>query len=303
MGRRSQLGQDSLELLLDTICNTFGGVLFIAMMVVILLQQTSKESAPELPPVPPEELQSQGLKLETLTRELAKRQQIRASQTVVVQGLVTQTVRDLLAQRNQLRGQQTELQAAVDQRRLENANLVVKAAQTEASNRQIVLDLDEARKKQSETQTELEAVRKSRTTDVKLPLLRTEVGKSEIAVILRYGRLYLWHHYDRNQTRRGLNTRDFVVLENSATELATRPNPVRGIPLDQSSDSVTAVRRLLQPFSPDRFYIAIVARPDSYGEFQSFRDQLLALGYQYRLLPVDEDSPVSDTGGSGSQVQ
>ena len=30
MGRRSSANESSLELLLDTICNTFGGVLFLA---------------------------------------------------------------------------------------------------------------------------------------------------------------------------------------------------------------------------------------------------------------------------------
>jgi hypothetical protein len=84
MGRRRSLGQDSLELLLDTICNTFGGVLFIAMMVVLLLQQTSKDVPPPTPLPPAEELQAQGLKLAALTRELARLQQVRASQAIVV---------------------------------------------------------------------------------------------------------------------------------------------------------------------------------------------------------------------------
>ena len=37
MSRKSSASSDSLDLLLDTICNTFGGVLFIAMLVIILL--------------------------------------------------------------------------------------------------------------------------------------------------------------------------------------------------------------------------------------------------------------------------
>ena len=44
MSRRRSRKQDSLELLLDTICNTFGGVLFIAILVVMLLQQTGRGS-------------------------------------------------------------------------------------------------------------------------------------------------------------------------------------------------------------------------------------------------------------------
>lgn len=55
--RRRTTSADSLELLLDTICNTFGGVLFIAILVVILLRMTgeSEEETP-VPTVAPEHL-------------------------------------------------------------------------------------------------------------------------------------------------------------------------------------------------------------------------------------------------------
>ena len=46
MNRRRRTRTSSLELLLDTICNTFGGVLFLAILVTVLLRTTSKlESA------------------------------------------------------------------------------------------------------------------------------------------------------------------------------------------------------------------------------------------------------------------
>ena len=44
MSRRKQQNDNgSLELLLDTICNTFGGILFISLLVVILLNTTSEK--------------------------------------------------------------------------------------------------------------------------------------------------------------------------------------------------------------------------------------------------------------------
>src|SRR6187549_2668869 len=43
--RRRPPADSSLELLLDTICNTFGGVLFLAILVCILLQNTGHSNA------------------------------------------------------------------------------------------------------------------------------------------------------------------------------------------------------------------------------------------------------------------
>ena len=51
MSRRGAPSGDSLDLLLDTICNTFGGILFIAMLVVILTNQMSREASPTEPTV------------------------------------------------------------------------------------------------------------------------------------------------------------------------------------------------------------------------------------------------------------
>ncbi len=51
MTQRNSSDDGSLDLLLDTICNTFGGVLFISLLVVILLNMSSNEAAS----TPPEE--------------------------------------------------------------------------------------------------------------------------------------------------------------------------------------------------------------------------------------------------------
>ncbi|MEO8166385.1 MAG: hypothetical protein ABI619_13420, partial [Betaproteobacteria bacterium] len=67
MRRRTNTDDSSLELLLDTICNTFGGILFISMLVVILLNMTS-EAVEDSPPSPKTQL-------ELLEAERKKRQQ------------------------------------------------------------------------------------------------------------------------------------------------------------------------------------------------------------------------------------
>ena len=41
--RKNELG-DSFDLFLDTITNTFGGVLLIALLIVLMIQETKQES-------------------------------------------------------------------------------------------------------------------------------------------------------------------------------------------------------------------------------------------------------------------
>jgi hypothetical protein len=45
---------ESLELLLDTICNTFGGIVFLAMLVCLLLTQTRRGAEAEATPAGPQ---------------------------------------------------------------------------------------------------------------------------------------------------------------------------------------------------------------------------------------------------------
>lgn len=303
MGRRRAVRQDSLELLLDTICNTFGGVLFIAIMVVMLLQQTGGTPEIEAVPPPPEEILADATKLKSLSRELTRLQEIQTSQTAVVGSLVPETVRTLLERRKQLLTEQTSSQEAVDLQRSENATLVASVEQTYAKNRQLLKDLNVAIKERLELESQLETERQARTQEVRLPVLRSKAGKREVAVIVRYGRVYLWHEYDQNENRVGLNTRDFVVIDDSADKIVARPNPLRGIRLDNSEGAGAAIRRMLSRFDPQRFYVGVIVRPDSYGVFQHFRNQLLTSHFEYRLVPVDADTSMTDTGGSGGEVQ
>ena len=101
MSRRRTRKQDSLELLLDTICNTFGGVLFIAILVVMLLQQTG--GAPAIrAPASPVELQSLASHLGSVVSDLERLRQNRDSQQKVAQNFAPEAIRELLARRREV---------------------------------------------------------------------------------------------------------------------------------------------------------------------------------------------------------
>lgn len=303
MSRRRVVKQDSLELLLDTICNTFGGVLFIAIMVVMLLQNAGQAPGPVVPAPSPEELDSRTQQLATLSAEVLRQQQIQASQTALVDSLVPDTVRDLIEQRKRLLTEQARLQTAVDAQQVQNAALAASVARVQTKIEKLNADLRTAKEKQAKVQAQLASEKQARVKDVRLPKQRRSNHKQEVGFILRHGRLYLWHDYDANQRRIGLNLRDFVIVSDKGDHLVTRPNPTAGIPLEDTAECRKAIDTLLRPFDPREHSLCAIARPDSYGEFQYFRNRVLALGYEYRLMPVESDSPVSDRGGTGGRVQ
>ena len=304
MSRRRAAKQDSLELLLDTICNTFGGVLFIAILVVMLLQQTGKGVSPPPPvTVPPEKLHDLSQQITELTAELIRLKANRESQISIVESFSTEEVRELIQRRRELAAKETELQVKANELLAQNAILAARVEADRAENSKVKQDLDDALREKQQTQTVLENARKSRTAEARLPIMRPPGARQEIGLVLRYGRLYVWHRYDQFHNRQGLNTDDFVIVGEEDGGILTAPKPTGGIPLDDSAPSKEAIRRLLRQFDPRTCYLVPIVRPDSFAAFARFRDVALELGFNYRLMPVETNSPVVDRGGSATGVQ
>ena len=304
MSRRRSSRQDSLELLLDTICNTFGGVLFIAILVVLLLQQTG--GGPDIPApasASPVELQLLAIRMEAVAADLARLRQNRDSQQAVVQSFAPAAIREQIVRRHAVTVEQEALQSVVDQLLTENASLAGKVETLAVENGEVHVSLDAALARRKQAQSDLERDRQSRVEEVRMPVVRPAGGKQEIALVLRYGRLYVWHKYGLGSVRLGLNTDDFVVLSGDSDGLSTRPKPTAGVALDETAASQEAVRQVLRRFDKNTCYLAVVARPDSYAAFRHLRDRAIELGFEYRLMPVETDTPITDRGSSGGPVQ
>lgn len=304
MSRRRASRQDSLELLLDTICNTFGGVLFIAILVVLLLQQTGGgPEAPTVEPASPVELQALVIRLESVAADLARLRQNRDSQQAVVRDFAPKTILDQIARLHVVTAAQEALQTVVDQLLAGNAALARQTESLAARNETVQEDLRAALARHKQAQADLERERQGRVEEIRMPVVRPAGRKQEVALILRYGRLYVWHKYGPGHVRLGLNTDDFVVLSEGDDALATRPNPAAGTALNDSTESRQAVRRVLQRFDKRTCNLGVVVRPDSYAVFRYLRDQAIGLGFDYRLVPVDADTALTDRGGDSKGVQ
>lgn len=302
--RRQVTGRDSLEMLLDTICNTFGGILFIALLVTILMQLTGQQELPLDPAsISPEEIESLVREQAQLLSEIDRIRANQEADDLLTTRLAPANIQDLLARRRQLTDQLHLVENRVQALLAESAHAAIDIENTLQQLSDLRTAIPEQQRKLATLEDTIEREVEKRSMQVRLSEVRSTLGKREVALILRYGRVYLWHRYDARGNQIGLNEDDFIVLDSDSSSVTVRPNPLRGISLDGSAQARQGVSTLLATFSPNRHTIVVVARPDSYHAFSQIRDVVVASGFDYRLFVMSENSGVVDRGGSGGSVQ
>lgn len=304
MPRGRSTSGDSLDLLLDTICNTFGGVVFIAVLVALLLQ-TRGELSSEHGDRPPstDEVEALRQQLGTIRTQLNRLEKSTRSQQNLLDRLAPAELQGLLkrrdeavAQRDRFRSQRGRLldQAQDYRRELQTVETKLHAVQGE---------LERTTRESEELQARLAEAQKPKERRVHLPIARRPRRKQGVGLILRYGRMYVWHRYGPQGTRLGLNTEEFTIVGETDKGLLTTPKPNAGTPLDGRPGNEAEIRQRLKRFAPDDWYVTLVVRPDSFEEFVFLRDVLIDLGYRYRLMPAADGTRVIDRGGRGARVQ
>lgn len=323
MGRRSSTSDSSLELLLDTICNTFGGVLFLAMLVSLLLTQTRKrtesesESADPVPAVSAADLVRLDTRAEILEQEIQRLEKLVGD----VEGMAgefaepgykekleaMQTVergqRTLAAKRVRVLSDIADAQAAVARAGAQTATTERQQRAADADQRQAEKRLEQATLEREQLIQSAIALKKKaeETTTVKTtgraPRER-ETSKQECGLVLKYGRMYIMHVYKSGD--REVNTDEFLVTTGLVHNTA-EPKPSAGLDLRASDSLDSKMSRRLLEYPPGSWYLCLVVHPDSFEEFLSLKAAIVSLGYEYRLMPTNKG--VMDTGGSGGNVQ
>jgi hypothetical protein len=67
--------------------------------------------------------------------------------------------------------------------------------------------------------------------------------------------------------------------------------------------SRTHLEARLKTFDPLTHYLAVSVWDDSFEAFQSLKNIMIDLGFEYRLLLVPDGTSVFDRGGTGNNVQ
>lgn len=316
--RRKAAGEDSLDLLLDTVCNTFGSLIFLALLVSVLLSRTSRKPAPEQagtrPAVSQADITQLRGKLGQAESTAREAQNLLEDYRTVVSRVSSEEILALLNERS-------ELQRRADERETALAQLLMQTVETQAATAGERAAAVKARQEAAraanaltQAQARLEAARRERTRRTQAlaesdahagvtaqatsaaPRER-RTSKQEFGLLLRYGRMYLMHIHSGGA--RALNSEDFLIVTGGSSNEA-RARPAAGTQL-AGADASAAIAARLRPYAKNTWYPCVIVHPDSFEEFQVLKRWLVSNGYEYRLMPTD--SPVTDAGRVDARVQ
>lgn len=310
--RARRRDDSSLELLLDTITNTFGGILFLAILVSLLLRTTSRSDHHDADGGEPmtaveaarlsvriEELEAEieGLRrrsdspAEPMTQDeplpLAEFESASARLEAALRERA-QSVRETARHQEDVRSARRDLETIVDeQESIERAWTAARARRDAAREEAAELSRSALRLDRPPGPAVIEQM-------ASLPKLRS-TAKREVALYVRFGRVFMMHRW-AGDTRLGPNTAQFVVT--SGTPPVARPKPETGDPIkSQSIDQI--VDRLLGRFPSSRFYVTCVVFEDSFDTFQTLKASLVRKGFEYNIFARRPGESIFDSGGSG----
>jgi hypothetical protein len=322
--RRQAAADSSLELLLDTICNTFGGILFLAMLVSLLLSQTQRrteaaaQAAGARPALSPAEVMRLERRADDLRDEAVRCESLIDDLRKMTSRFAEPELESLLQ-----RLMETESRnACLESRR---AALLASAADAQASAARAKATAADDAKRHEESQSAAEAARRrlAAAERERSSLARSAAGlaarieseatietsgkaprerntnKREMAVMVRYGRLYQMHRYTADD--RTVNLTDFVVETGGELNRA-RPRPNAGIDLTSPGAS-DRVGGMFAAFPARDWYVCLVVHADSFGEFLALKTWLVSHGYDYRVFPAAEPVVDQGTGPGDARVQ
>jgi len=298
MNLRRKTPPDSLYLLLDTLCNAFGGIILLAVLVVLL---TSKEKTQSSKAADSQEMLQRRLSI--AQTDLKKSQQLAASlqskandERVKQQVTLLSTRKDLQDSIQQTRdtvaqnSKDLDTASAVDpSERLKFLNAQFATAQTqklEAKNS--LAAAEENTKRLNQRLADLQRQVTEKLNELQRPLRlpkEHETGKRVIYIIARYGRIYPCRNYDlsRNET-------DIVWTTTLTGETA---EPIQGKGIDPQINSA-ALHGYFHNISDNSIYIAFCVFEDSFPAFIRAKQLLTESGMAYGWEPfLFSEGPVS----------
>ena len=289
---------DSLYLLLDTLCNAFGGIILLAVLVVLL---TSKEKTQSSKAADSQEMLQRRLAI--AQTDLQKSQQLAGSLQAKANDERLKQQVELLSTRKDLQNaiQQSRETVAQNSKDLDTASAVDPSERLKFLNAQLaaaeahkleaknsLAAADENTKRLKQRLADLERQVTTKLDELQRPLRlpkEHETGKRVIYIIARYGHIYLCRNFDlsRNETD----------IDWTTTLTGETAEPRRGQGIDPTG-STAGLINFFKNMSDDSVYVAFCVYEDSFPAFIRAKQLASDCGLAYGWEPFQiSDGPVS----------
>jgi hypothetical protein len=303
--QQHDLSDSSLDLLLDTVTNAFGGILFLSILIVLMLRMTSEQTQPTQTtadqPSQAELLQLQ-TKLADARSELSQLQAVSTLQDDFAESLTDESLK---VRHQALQAERAKRDAASEERARQADRLAQEQQQNNSLREQLAQSEENLAQQQARLKELQEILGKetaARTRSASLPQTKA-TSKMEVAIVVRYGRAYFVHHYDSAGLPTGLNTDDLLVLEDGFFMLHLTPKPYAGFALADEASVKRELRAALASLPSRHHYVALAVFDDSFEEFGLLKKCLIDLGYEYRLIPIAVGDSVAPSSVGNPRVQ
>ncbi len=287
MSRRAASSGDSLDLLLDTICNTFGGILFIAMLVVILTNQMSRESSPAEPTAENSRaLRKMRGELSDSDAKLTKlRQAVRQKEDLERQFADPES-RELLTTLHELDDDTTSLITDRNEK-LQNvaesqADLIDSARELERLTQ--MLAEAQLRLEQEKQLLQNETALRSRTSQT--PKQRA-TQKTPAAFFLKAGRLCAVAKRDENGNPVP-NSDEIRIVDDPPNGKFVEPIENAGLLVAADGSNAEAIAEKLTAFDKNQNYLSVLVFKDSFASFEALKNEMIRAGFDYQLVPFPD---------------
>ena len=276
MRRRRSEDAGSLELLLDTMCNAFGGVMFIAMLLAVLSQfiETRTDAATKEKDVA-RRRERVNLKIEE-EKLKARLNGLKASLDAEFRLHVN---RPLLAGIERAKKRNAELVVKRDALRkaFEAAGAKLDGAREEKRKRESAVE--EMEKENRDTLNKLDRLKRDVVRQLRLPRIR-KVRKIPFWMIVKGNRLYLLHKPTR---RRSIGPLNAEAVRRKSFNGYAEYEAIQGRGEDLKGDwrNSADVAAILRDLPKRSYLLEFAVWPDSYGAFLKARDFFTQKGYDY----------------------
>ena len=272
----------SLELFLDTICNVFGGVIFIALLIAILVQQTiGNIKLPE--GASPEEIAKLRQELDQISSEITgSRALLETLQKAMPRphDPADRERAELFYELSEAKGAALEKEA-----KLLNQRLALEKEMLDWENK-IKTATATLQQKQSERQKLNQDIADITKLQSEIDTLNRQIAQ-RAGSAQRVETIYMPRLRPANPNNRRVD----VVLQSGRFRYQSAPENT-GIPVNDTVSSKRQIRQeLTQNHNRNNEYLVVRVYEDSVEQWHIIRDQIVDASFQYQLIPTRTPPP------------
>jgi len=299
--RRRRTQVSSLDLFLDTICNAFGGIMFISILVSILIQMRGNE--PEAQAASNGLSESEAIERQDQMHQLQRDVEILAQTNADRERLLfneeTSEARALIDQKEKLAGELERIQKMQESLLGSTASKGQDIERKKQELMDLAQKLSDARLAVSERSKELEESLDSVETTTTLPKV-SSTFKGNLMFAMRYGKLYLLSDIT-GSARNDVNSEHATAIELGGG-VQVRLKKDAGWNLRSQSD-LAQIEAVLRGHSSSSTFVSVAVFSDSHAEFLEWKSKLVQMQYDYDLLPLDNPDTLMIVSGGTATVQ